>query len=434
MKHSVPWLLVCMLTTSCEKAVPYEIVTPGDRPPPLTPAPSPDPGDHDGSQVDRDAGTQNGMDASATPETPAPKFSKRALLEAVASCSVAQYEDFAEHAEKLRVATRAWAKDVSEGKRMQAREAWRVANATWQRAELFRFGPAARLMDDPGGQDLRDMIYAFPQANPCLVDQRLVDETYAADFDALLIGARGLSSLEYLLFYGGTSNSCSAGISINTRGTWSALSESELTQRRADYAAAAAADVVTRTRTLVKAWSRDGEDFRTRLAKPGAGEVYASQQAALNAVSHGLFYLEKEIKDWKLGLPLGLTDGCAMTSCPNAVESLFAKVSKENIGQNLAAFRALFQGCGASNSGLGFDDWLRAVDADDLAERMLDALSGAELAVKELDIPVEEAVVSAPEKLQLVHAAVKKLNDLLKTEFVSTLNLELPMGAEGDND
>ena len=38
------------------------------------------------------------------------------------------------------------------------------------------------------------------------------------------------------------------------------------------------------------------------------------------------------------------------------------------------------------------------------------------------------------DKVVAVHAAVKKLNDLLKTEFVTTLNLDLPLGAVGDND
>jgi predicted lipoprotein len=423
------------LTLACEKAVPAEIVNPIQmQPPPLS-----GDGDGDGDADDEpgildDAGAGDaggGMDAGEPPPEP---FTKRGLLKAAAACAVAHYDAFATDASRLREATQAWAADPSDEKRSAVRDAWRVANARWQRAELFRFGPAARAMDDPGGSDLRDVIYAFPQNNACLIDQRIVDRKYATDFASILIGARGLNSVEYLSFYGSESNSCGSFISINAQGTWAALGADEVNRRRAAYADAALADVMAKSNALRDAWAESGGNFVNQMTAPGSGKVYASEQAALNAVSHGLFYLEKEIKDWKLGLPLGLTDGCTTTTCPNLVESRYAKVSTDNLRQNLVGFRKLFEGCGSDDNGLGFDDWLVAVGAEDLNARMLAALEAAQQAVDDLDPPVEEAIVSAPDKLLAVHAAVKKLNDLLKTEFVSTLDLELPMGAEGDND
>jgi hypothetical protein len=65
---------------------------------------------------------------------------------------------------------------------------------------------------------------------------------------------------------------------------------------------------------------------------------------------------------------------------------------------------------------------------------MLAALVGAQKAVDDLDPPLASAIVTSPQKVAVVHAAVKKLTDLLKTEFVTVLNLELPAGSEGDND
>jgi predicted lipoprotein len=423
------------LTLACEKGVPAEIVNPIDmQPPPLG-----GDGDGDGDTDDDDpnilddagAGDAGGMDAG---EPPPEQFTKRGLLKAAAACAVAHYDAFAVDASKLREATQAWAANPGDETRSATRDAWRVAMARWQRAELFRFGPAARAMDDLGGQDLRDPIYAFPQNNPCLIDQRIVDRKYETDFASILIGGRGLNGVEYLGFYASDSNSCGSFISINAQGTWAALGADEVNRRRAAYADAIMADVIAKSNALRDAWAASGGNFMSQMTTPGSGKVYTSEQAALNAVSHGLFYLETEIKDLKLGLPLGLTDGCATTTCPNQVESRFAKVSTDNLRQNLVGFRKLFQGCGADNGGLGFDDWLVAVGADDLNARMLAALEGAQQAVEDLDPPLEEAIVSAPDKLLAVHTAVKKLNDLLKTEFMSTLDLELPMGAEGDND
>ncbi len=423
--------LSLVFTLGCEKSVPHEIVNPIEMP--AAPIGDGD-GDGDGDEPgisDAGAADAGGMDAGEPPPEP---FTKRGLLEAAAACAVAHYEAFSTDASALRSATQAWAADPSDDKRSAARSAFRTAMARWQRAELFRFGPAARAMDDPGGRDLRDVIYAFPQNNPCLVDQRIVDKKYESDFTSILIGARGLNGAEYLTFYGGDANLCSPVISINAQGSWAALGAAEVNERRAAYADRAVADVIAQTNALLDAWSPSGGNFGAQLTDPGSGKTYGSEQAALNAVSHGLFYLETEMKDYKLGLPLGLTDGCTTTTCPTLIESRFAKVSTDNLRQNLIGFRKLFQGCGANYVGLGFDDWLVAVGAADLAQRMLDALVAAQDSVEELDPPMEEAVVSAPQKLLTIHEAVKNLNDLLKTEFMSTLDLELPMGAEGDND
>ena len=143
--------------------------------------------------------------------------------------------------------------------------------------------------------------------------------------------------------------------------------------------------------------------------------------------------LDTQVKDLKLAKPLGYLD-CSTGTCPSAVESPFARRSTDHLRANLAGFRRLFQGCGDGYTGLGFDDWLRTVGATDLNTRMMDALVAAQAAVDELSPPLEDALASDPQKVALVHARVKALTDLLKTEFVTVLHLQLPKSAEGDND
>jgi hypothetical protein len=104
------------------------------------------------------------------------------------------------------------------------------------------------------------------------------------------------------------------------------------------------------------------------------------------------------------------------------------------MADNLVGFRRLFQGCGEDNEGVGFDDWLGAVGAADTAERMLAALDAAEAAVARLEPPFERALTENQAVALDVHTAVKGITDLLKSEMVSVLDLELPMGSEGDND
>jgi hypothetical protein len=84
---------------------------------------------------------------------------------------------------------------------------------------------------------------------------------------------------------------------------------------------------------------------------------------------------------------------------------------------------------------MGFDDWLVAVGADDLASRMLAALDAAEEAVAALERPLEELVTSDPDRVAAIHAAIKAITDPMKAEMITVLNIE-PLGGSGqvDND
>lgn len=391
-----------------------------------------------GGQITGFSGSSSGGSggSSNVPSTP-PKFTKKALLTALADCATNSYGEFEALSETLADATTKLAADPSDANDDAARTAWLGAIASWQRAEPLAFGPAAPTTAH-GGQAIRDQIYIFPLASSCLVDQSIVSKGYeSANFSSSLGSARGLTAAEYLLFHAGAGNSCNSLVSINSNGSWAALSAGELRTRRAAYAKAAAVDVRARAKALLAAWSPEQGNFYATFVKAGSGSaVYASNQDAFNVVSDALFYVEQELKDWKLGWPLGLVADCvnAPNTCPNDVESRYARVSTDHLRQNLIGFRRGFEGCGLDYYGLGFDDWLVSVGAEDLAERMLAALVDAQKAVDELDPPLESAIVTSPQKVAVVHAAVKKLTDLLKTEFVTVLNLELPAGSEGDND
>lgn len=367
------------------------------------------------------------------PEKP---FSKPNLLEAVGHCALASYAEFEGHARHLAASSTALAQSSDEATALGARAAWRASMASWQRAEPLGFGPAARA-GAPGARDLRDGIYIFPLANYCQVDQRIVEQSYSnADFATSLASTRGLSALEYLLFNASSGNACLEALSINASGAWAALGD-QIWQRRADYAERAAHAVLERAQLLSEAWQPARENFLAQLTSAGQGSAtFSSTQQAFNAISEGLFYIEKEVKDWKLGWPLGLVPDCvnAPAPCPTEVESRYAAASTDHLRQNLVGFRRVFQGCGPDYTGLGFDDWLVEVGAADLALAMVQATGAAQAAVEALDPPLEQAMLLDPSRVRALHTAIKAITDPLKTEFVTVLNLDLPKVAEGDND
>lgn len=369
----------------------------------------------------------NGAKQPKEPPKPGPRA---ALLEAAGECALGLYEEALATAKELETRSEAWAADRTEEKRDAARDAWDQAMSAWQKAELYRLGPAAR-PNDPGAESLRDEIYAWPLLSRCKIEEQLVSKAYEAPtFTTSLISARTLSAAEYLLFYTGTDNACGPKSTINVNGTWAALSPEELQKRKADYLVAVAKDVVVKTKRLVDAWSPAGGNFQKEFAKAGqTSRTYRTETQALNALSHALFYVEIEVKDYKLGRPLEIQvcpDGPG--NCP--FESPWAKRSTQNVMDNLEAARGLFLGCGENNEGVAFDDWLVAAGHGDLAERMAEALTTADVAAQNIGGPVEEGGANSGS----LYFAVKKFTDLLKTEFVSVLNLELPQTAEGDND
>jgi predicted lipoprotein len=379
-------------------------------------------------------GTGTTPTTTATAAPPAPASLKSQVLQAFADCTIANVRAFEDKARALDAAAQAYAATRSDSNRDAAREAWRSAMATWQELEVAVFGPAAPAAM-PGGKGLRDEIYAYPLFNRCQVEEQLVSLRYAgADFAQTLITSRGLAAFEYLVFYTGTDNVCSSFSPINGQGTWAKLAPTELQDRKAAYAAAVAKDVLSRATALRQAWEPQGGNFYGELTRAGAGsKTFATDAVALNAVSDALFYIDDEAKDLKIGKPAGIYD-CPDGNCGGSVESPYAKASGAHLQANLRGFRRLFEGCGADGAGLGFDDVLVAVGTADLASRMKAALATSTTELGPLAPTYEAVALSNPSQIKSFHTTLKGLTDVLKTEFVTVLNLELPKASEGDND
>jgi len=377
----------------------------------------------------------NKKEAPGAPGDQGPPGTREAVLAAFADCTSSKVRDFRDQAARLSEAAQRHESEASAESAVAARQAWESTIDAWQELELFQFGPAA-MSDQPGGQDLRSEIYAWPQFNRCFVEQLIVNKAYLGpDFGKQLANARGFGAIEYALFYAGDDNACPPSNPINNNGTWALLVAEGLPAAKAGYARAAAQDVQRHADALAAAWDPNQGGFSNQLAQAGRGStIYGTTQAGLNAVSDALFYLDTEVKDMKLAAPLGLLD-CGASTCPERVESPFAGRSKNHVRNNLLGFRRIFSGCADDGQGLGFDDLLADVGQSALADRMALAIADAIAAVDAIDEQsLERASVSDLERVQRLYAAVKAITDLLKTDFVSVLDLEIPVGAEGDND
>ena len=368
-----------------------------------------------------------GCSKTKEPTGVAPNFDRRSMLMQIGEDIILPtYREFATSTSSMATTVQAFASARATGpaprERAAAQQAWRSAMKIWQRAELMQIGPAASA--GPGSAFIRDEIYSFPTVNPCRVDQEIVKAEYAqaAFFSTRLVNAYGMDALEYLLFFDESGNKCGAGIDIN-QGPWAGLSDEQKSTRRAAYASIVAGQIDAEAKRLVQAWAPGGGNFLGQLAA-GNGQM------GIDDLFAALFYIELRAKDDKLATPAGISMDCSTATCPDQLESPFSQTSKENIIENLRAFRELFQG----GAGLGFDDLLIAVGSEALSTQILDAANAAETSAASVQGSFTDALASNPGSVRAVHASLKTMTDLLKSQFVTVLALEVPDEGAADND
>lgn len=350
-------------------------------------------------------------------------FTKQALLESAGACSAFHACLFSDVAFELGRQVTRYADDPAPERLDAARAAWIEAVEVWSVATPFQFGPVASVTSDAyHGRGIGSFIHAWPSVNRCEVEKQVVNRGYEAGFENILPSARGLSALEYVLFYEGNDTVCSSNSSAGK--AWALLSSEEIAAAKRDYAKSVVQDLYFKAEELVNVWAEDGEDFGAKLV---SHDGYGSEQEALNVVAWSLLYPYDYVRDLKVGPLAGIG-----TALPNPMTP-YAQVDLETIVRNMSAFRALFQGCGEDGAGTGFDDWLISAGASDLEQDILQALEAIELRANELP-PLHEA---SSEEMATFYADLKVLSDLLKQQFFgsgSVLNLKLPAGAASDTD
>ncbi|HYD47003.1 MAG TPA: imelysin family protein [Terriglobales bacterium] len=383
--------------------------------------------------------TDNNDDDNGGPSGPT-EFDRNALLRTFSDRTVLPaLRTFANDSAALAAATAAWQTAAAAGggtaEREAAQAAWRQAMQSWQAIEVLQIGPAGPINMTMGGQGVRDEIYSWPTVNPCRVDQETVSRDYLSPdfFTRELVNTRGLDALEYLLFDQDQTNACASAVDINASGSWAALVNSgEVNLRRAEYAASAAADVQRRAVELRDAWEPAGGNFAGQLANAGrSGSIYDSAQEAIDEVFAAIFYVELIVKDRKLALPAGLDPDCMANACPELAESRFADASREQILRNLQTAQRIFLGDAA---GVGFDDFLRARGAGELAEEMIADFEAAIAAVEAIPGTFSAALANDVDSVRNAYIALKELTDDLKADLVTVLNLTIPQEGAGDND
>jgi predicted lipoprotein len=291
--------------------------------------------------------------------------------------------------------------------------------------------------------ELRNLIYSWPAKSLCGVDQDTayfedgvinLDSNRPYDIKQRTATRRGLVSLEHLLFSEQLNHSCS--IANDALADWNNRTDSERRIARCEFAVEVASDLVDNSQVLLDKWNGDTGYAMTLKNAGEVGSSFDSAHQAVNVISDALFYLTEEVKDKKLGFPLGYeSNSCGLEACPQDVESPIAAQSLANIQANLAAFEKLFTGNGSvEGNTTGFDDFLVEEEGADTKDAMITGLQESNQVIESINGSLQQALVSEKEKVEQTHAKVKDVTDQLKHDFINKLALELPKSSAGDND
>jgi len=186
---------------------------------------------------------------------------------------------------------------------------------------------------------------------------------------------------------------------------------------------------------LALRWSADGGDFGALLSEPGEGDSpYNSDSEALDEVFRAIFYLDKVTKDGKLGLPLGLIDGCPTAPCGALLETPWSGAAAPAVLANLQGLRLMIQGGPDAEAAHGFDDLLEEAGQGQVGRTLLTQIEAAIAAAQAFDQPLQEAITTAPDDVADLHDSVKAVTDTLKGPFVIALMLTIPAEGAGDAD
>ena len=372
------------------------------------------------------------------PATPSNDFNPTLLLQSLTdNVIVPTYTKFAQLAVDQETAIGLYCDAVTsqatdtDTKQMSAKQSWRDAMAVWQIAEVMQIGP---LLDNNNA--LRNKIYSWPNTSACALDQDAVlAEQPGYDINTRTASRKGLDAIEYLLFNPSLDHSCTV-FGTDPQG-WNNRTDEDRTAARCGLAKMAAADLVSNSEELLAAWTgtETVQGYAEVLKNAGqVDSIFSNAQDAVNDVSDAIFYVDKITKDAKLATPLGVfANDCGLVACVENVESRFAYHSLQNIISNIQGLNMIFLG-GETDAGVGFEDYLIDVGAQDTAALMRGDLTEVIAFSLSLQTSLTELLVQDPEQVQEVHDQLKDVTDNMKTDFIQRLALELPATSAGDND
>ncbi len=294
-----------------------------------------------------------------------------------------------------------------------AQAAFMDAHAALVRTEAFAFGPYMTVSDPP-----ETAINFWPARTP-LVDDVLAG-TEPITLLSLTNAKKGFPALDYLLF----------DPALDDADVLTSFLDGTAGARRCSYVRVVTDDLVTRTTALHASWAGPGGHAEQLATAGTTSTVYRFTPLAVTAVLERVVFTLEDMRDMKLGVPLGLeTDNLAHVEL---VEVPYSARSFEALLADLESVHAVFTGDYAGTQGIGLSEWLVTRDAD-LDAAVLAQLEVVRAALLAFDVSLGEALVSDREAVIALHTEIRTLHRLVGVDVAGALAVTISFNdTDGD--
>ena len=274
----------------------------------------------------------------------------------------------------------------------QIQSAWASAQNAWQATASYQFGP----VED---ERISNQINFWPK-RPATIDAVLSGSETLSTENVAAFGAtkKGLPVLEYVLF-------------DHVNGDAVVLSSFQSSDRKKAYLLGLTADLVTNAESLTHAWSVSGNNYVAS---------FLSSTNALNMMLNQMVFVLEDIKNTKVGTPLGVSSRGATQ--PDSVESQQSQRSLSHIKQSLDSLDTLFTGRVDNRDAAGMDDYLDHLGFTTLKERINAQLDLVETQIDGFSLPLWQAVDTASDDVTLLYTELTTLLRLVKVDMATAIN------------
>lgn len=354
---------------------------------------------------------------------------------------------------KLKVSSAQYCALSDDASLEKTQEQWRKTMYAWQKIEILKVRSESK---DFSALSLSHLIYHFNlRASPYFVFDEAMKVFAGAGFNATKHNSNGLDAMEVLLFNHDPGPECS---DIFKRLPSSYTNASLETQFKAKckYINLVMEDLQNNTQKLVNSLDPSKSNFLKNFAES------SNPKNSMQTLFEDMYSIETSVKDVKLGIPTGSVTSptCNKPPCPCRVEHIYSKSSSESIEANMESFSELLRGASSSANSdslypvYGINDYLRKKNQASLAHELelsiqdvkndLFELQPTNLfrEIAKLSIGGCTSLENSDKLVCRLFNNVKKITDIIKlgessgekSEFLKTLEVDLPERASGDSD
>ncbi|GAB4582019.1 MAG: hypothetical protein Fur0022_47710 [Anaerolineales bacterium] len=276
-------------------------------------------------------------------------------------------------------------------------DAWLNATLAWKKVELYSFGETMLLHTSIEKRPANDkFIEEFIATEP------QIDEVFIEGIGST---AKGLPAIEYLIF--------------DSDGDTARLLERFADSQRGAYLTALTAYLHTRAEALYAYWSPGGGNYVQTFTE--AASDGTDLQGSISLLANELIALNEMLIRDKIGRPLGKSS--YGDPHPEFAESYLSGHSLELAIANVEAMQMAFHA--------GLDEYLVFLGGQVLAEQISTQFDTTLSDLRAIDVPLEEAVLTQPEKVERAYESLRSLLTLFKTDMVNQLGITITFN---DND